>query len=119
MTDTTDDELSKLNDAIGRVSKGTLVSMLMVLCRTNLAAREFVMDELFVTENQVPQPGTPCTISTVSECDDDSDDSEEAVPPPEATGSKRQRTRYAVCVNCEEEFDVTKNTRSSCSYHSG
>ena len=112
-------DLSKLNDAIGSVSKETLVSMVVEICRTNPSAREFVIDELFVTEDKVPQPGTPCTISTVSEGDDDSDNSGEAVPHLEATGSKRQRTRYAVCENCKEEFDVTKNTRRSCSYHPG
>ena len=118
MTETAND-LSKLNDAIGSVSKETLVSMVVEICRTNASAREFVVDELFVTEDKVPQPGTPCTISTVSEGDVDSDNSGEAVPHLEATGSKRQRTRYAVCVNCKEEFDVTENTRRSCSYHPG
>jgi hypothetical protein len=33
--------------------------------------------------------------------------------------NKRAVPRYAVCVNCEKEFDVTTNTEKACRYHPG
>lgn len=80
-------------------------------------------DRLFVNEQEVPQPGTPPdTDGEYGEDSDASDDNEkeDARPPPAtATGPKRLRTRYAGCINCKEEFDVSTNTKTSCSYHSG
>lgn len=32
---------------------------------------------------------------------------------------KRQRPRYAICRNCNEEFDITQNDRGGCVYHPG
>ena len=48
---------------------------------------------------------------------EDENDSESA----ERTGAdlKRLRTRYAMCENCSEEFDVTKNEEGACAYHDG
>ncbi|KAK8192844.1 hypothetical protein IWZ00DRAFT_264195 [Phyllosticta capitalensis] len=34
-------------------------------------------------------------------------------------GTKRQRTRYPMCKNCREEYDVTKNADDACKYHPG
>ncbi|KAJ5182124.1 hypothetical protein N7449_012271 [Penicillium cf. viridicatum] len=31
--------------------------------------------------------------------------------------NKRAVPRYAVCINCEKEFDVTTNTEKNCRYH--
>jgi hypothetical protein len=95
MTDTTED-LTQLNTAIARVSKEVLISLLWKICETNPSARDFVKGHLFVHENEVPQP-MPATT----------------------TGPKRMRTRYANCINCKEEFDVSENTKKSCSYHPG
>lgn len=35
----------------------------------------------------------------------------------EPEAAKTPVPRYAVCVNCEKEFDVTTNTKKSCRYH--
>ena len=35
------------------------------------------------------------------------------------TGKKRLRSKYAVCSNCEEEFDVTQNGKKACRWHDG
>lgn len=32
---------------------------------------------------------------------------------------KRLRPRYAMCKNCEEEFDITQNESGDCVYHPG
>jgi hypothetical protein len=121
MTDTTDD-LSRLDDAIGRISREVLASMIRVICQTNPSAREFVKGQLFVNEDEVPQPGahlSPSEASEVSDDGDDSNDREIASPPLKSTEPKRLRPRYAVCMNCNKEFDVSENTRKSCSYHPG
>lgn len=34
-------------------------------------------------------------------------------------GTKRLISRYARCVNCEEEFDTTEISKKSCRYHPG
>ena len=34
-------------------------------------------------------------------------------------GLKRMRPRYAMCENCEKEFDVTLNESGDCIYHPG
>jgi hypothetical protein len=33
--------------------------------------------------------------------------------------NKRLVPRYAFCINCEKEFDVTTNTEKACQYHPG
>ncbi|KAK8166994.1 hypothetical protein IWX90DRAFT_231555 [Phyllosticta citrichinensis] len=36
-----------------------------------------------------------------------------------ARGKKRQCPRYAVCLQCREEYDVTENDGNSCEPHPG
>lgn len=36
-----------------------------------------------------------------------------------STGNKRMRSRYVVCENCNEEFDVTENYQGDCIWHPG
>jgi hypothetical protein len=122
MTDTVND-LAQLNTAIVRVSKEVLISLLWKICEENPSAREFVKDNLFVDENEVPQPGSPRESydSGDSDASDDDDNEKENTNsvPATTTGPKRLRTRYARCTNCKEEFDVSENTKKSCSYHPG
>jgi hypothetical protein len=125
MTDTTED-LTQLNTAIVRVSREVLISLLWKICETNPPAREFVKGRLFIDENEVPQPGSPPDSLNSGESedsearDDDENDKENTKPiPATTTGPKRLRTRYASCINCKEEFDVSENTKKSCSYHPG
>ncbi|KAJ5827107.1 hypothetical protein N7447_003870 [Penicillium robsamsonii] len=35
----------------------------------------------------------------------------------ELRGNKRLFPRYALCINCKKEFDVTTNTEKACRYH--
>lgn len=58
------------------------------------------------------------------ENEDDADEEEDgdsvASEPAFKPGSlKRTRPRFAVCKNCEKEFDVAENTSESCTYHPG
>ncbi|KAF3388757.1 hypothetical protein F1880_004361 [Penicillium rolfsii] len=121
-TDTTED-LTQLNTAIVRVSKEVLVSLLWEICETNPSARDFVKGRLFVDENEVPRPGSqPDSVnsreSEDSDASDDNNDKVNSKPTATATtGVKRLRTRFAQCTNCNGEFDVTENTKKSCTYH--
>ncbi|KAL9617583.1 MAG: hypothetical protein Q9160_007653 [Pyrenula sp. 1 TL-2023] len=39
--------------------------------------------------------------------------------PQSSSTSKRRRPRYEVCINCNEEFDVTGNEEENCVWHDG
>ncbi len=130
MAATTDDS-RRLNAAILSVSKEVLAVLMMKICQDHPSIRDFVEGHLLVNESQVPRPGRPVDSDRDSEDSDDSDDSDEsdeseatekkvtAVPELTQAGPKRLRMRYAICINCKEEFDVSENTRKSCSYHPG
>ncbi|KAL8883586.1 MAG: hypothetical protein Q9192_007091, partial [Flavoplaca navasiana] len=60
--------------------------------------------------------------------DDDSDEPESDQSPKDQLAAaeakrkavhklKRQRPRYAMCKNCNEEFNITQNDRGGCVYH--
>lgn len=119
-----DEDATKLNNAIGRLSWPKLVQMTRVLCQKNYAARDFYRSQLFVNEEDVPRPSTPRSPDRTPSPSETSDESDEGNPPkphpvpsPQMTGSKRSRPRYALCINCEREFDVVANTKKSCQYH--
>lgn len=119
MADTTLGDTSKLNAAIGQVSRDVLVGLSIRLCKTNPAARAFFDSHLFVNEDDVPIPSSPRSSASSEASEDASDDEKEPAPKPTTAGPKRSRTRYAYCMNCEKEFDTLENTRKSCSYHPG
>lgn len=48
--------------------------------------------------------------------DKDADARRTAISQP---GMKRMRPRFATCENCDEEFDVETNDKSSCIWHPG
>ncbi|OKL60889.1 hypothetical protein UA08_03870 [Talaromyces atroroseus] len=84
------------------------------------SVREMVISKLLVNEGDVPE-----VFTSDSEEDSDGDENrpvKKDADPLEAktqpTGSKRLRSRYARCINCENIFDVSKNTSQSCRYHS-
>jgi hypothetical protein len=122
-----EEDATQVSNAIGRLSWPKLVQMTRLLCQKNDAAREFYKSKLFVNEEDVPRPSTPRSPDrspSPGETSDEGDEGEEGNPPnpqpvpnPQTTGSKRSRPRYALCINCEREFDVVANTRKSCQYH--
>jgi hypothetical protein len=79
-----------------------------------------VASKLLVTEDRVRQEGDSTDEDSTDEDPSDGEGTKELkVQPKETKGSKRLRLRYAICENCEEEFDVTTNTSKSCLYHPG
>lgn len=123
----TTDDARQLNGAILGVSKEVLAVLMIKICQDHPSIREFVEGHLLVNESQVPRPGSPVDSDSDLEDSEDSDDDDSdvdekrtsAVPEPTQAGPKRLRMRYATCINCKEEFDVSENTRKSCSYHPG
>ncbi|KAE8326597.1 hypothetical protein BDV39DRAFT_205757 [Aspergillus sergii] len=87
-----------------------------------------VSNSFLITEDQVQLPskadeesGGEGSEDEEDEEDEQSEDenprSEERSSNQQTPGSKRLRQRYAYCDNCEKEFDVTQNTKTSCRYH--
>lgn len=61
-------------------------------------------------EEKSDQGGTPTTSKPKSSAPTTADAS---------AGAKRMRSRYAHCINCEEEFDTTLNAPGLCVWHEG
>ena len=73
--------------------------------------------------------------SEASDNEDDSENSDDAsgeeeeeeeeveedngVTVPQTKGVKRLRSKFATCINCSDEFDVTDNGKYSCTWHPG
>lgn len=63
----------------------------------------------------------PASVSSVSPPSDvGAGHVRRSVPTSNASASANsRRPRGVTCVNCEEEFEVAKNTAESCHYHDG
>ncbi|KAJ5158582.1 uncharacterized protein N7500_008233 [Penicillium coprophilum] len=83
-------ETSILDRAINDASDETLRVVLKSICAKNAEARKEAEIQLLVM----------------------APDSKE-----NSASNKRLVARYASCVNCEKEFDVTTNTEKACRYH--
>ncbi|GAB1197986.1 hypothetical protein APSETT444_007292 [Aspergillus pseudonomiae] len=119
-----DEQFELLLEAIGSASRGTLQSILKAVCRSDQSTRDRVSKSLLITEDQVrpPSPSSEeddeeCVNSDVEQSEDEQSHPKERNSNQQTPGSKRLRQRYAYCENCEQEFDVTQNTSTSCKYH--
>ncbi|RHZ65982.1 uncharacterized protein CDV56_109054 [Aspergillus thermomutatus] len=128
-----EDFIAQFNKALNAASSSRLRHIIRDLCRLLPPAISIVSDTLLVTEDQVAVERDDADSNSDSESDFDSDAASEtsagepepadgilevrAPPVPVAAARKRLRPRYAVCVQCEAEYDVTLNDRESCYYH--
>lgn len=118
---TSDKECTKIDSAIERASKELLESTIKAIYRDIPSAKDALIKKLFISEDHVPELTDSATHGTDKD-DSDEDSKEDSKGTPAAqttTGSKRLRTRYAVCINCDKEYDVADNTSKSCLYHPG
>jgi hypothetical protein len=53
------------------------------------------------------------------ESEEDEDEEEASGLKPIAVRDEEKTAKFANCMNCEEEFDVTANDRGDCIWHSG
>ena len=123
----------ELDFAIATADIARLRRVLEAVCCASSRAKSTAEELLLVDANKVKdrvierecdEDGEPLDDSESDEEDDeseeDSDSEEDATPSPVATGtSKRVRSRYATCKNCEEEFDATRNGKKDCRWHPG
>jgi hypothetical protein len=127
--------LTQFNKALNAAPSPRLRGIIRDICKLHPAAISTVSDTLLVTEDQVPEQDdsdsdsesesgsegssskVKLDISAPAPPDDDNGILE--VKPATLKSKKRVRPRYAVCVNCREEYDVSKKSRESCYFHPG
>ena len=138
-----------LDHAIQNVKDDILRRVVKALCRREPIAAEFLKGELLVSEANVKIWDDETTDNEEEEDDEDeesegehqSDPYEEEEQPEEETrkylkkdiiepkpsrkdiaqmaGKKRLLTRFVVCAQCKEDFDVTQNGSLDCNWHPG
>ena len=116
-----------LRDALSGASRRVLQSIIEDICTEIPDGRKLVLKKILVPEDRVPEPSSPEYLSVSDTSDSNSEDDDDCksvesvntLSSQEIAGKKRLRSRFAVCEYCEEEFDVSKNTKTSCLYHPG
>lgn len=126
-----DEFLTQFNEALNAAPSSRLRHIIRDVCRLLPAALPIVSDCLLVSEEQVPGPddsgsesGSGSDPEVNANIETAQPASAEPKPKPATPKSKKRarasvRPRYAVCANCEVEYDVTKNSRCSCCFHPG
>ncbi|GFF32561.1 hypothetical protein IFM58399_03253 [Aspergillus lentulus] len=124
-----DEFLAQFNEALNAAPSSRLRHIIRDICRLLPAALPIVSDCLLVSEEQVPGPddsgsesGSGSGPEVNANVETAQPASAEPKPKPATPKSKKRarasvRPRYAVCANCEVEYDVTKNSRGSCCFH--
>ncbi|EAW19561.1 uncharacterized protein NFIA_026350 [Aspergillus fischeri NRRL 181] len=106
-----DEFVTRFNEALNAPSS-RLRHIIRDVCRLLPAALPIVSDFLLVSEEQVPGPDDSGSDSEVNaNVDTETDEPKAAALRSKKRARARIRARYAVCVNCEVEYDVTENSR--------
>ena len=122
-----------LQSAIDTAQPARLRGTLLALCNASAEAASLVSKLLLIPESEVKRSNHRKLSDQDSDDDDEeedgndesSNDSEEEdendAEGAEATATslKRLRSRFAMCENCSEEFDVADNEKGACAYHDG
>lgn len=95
-----------LSHAIHQAHLERLQSVLLTLCNASPIAQRVLERELLVDEE-------------AADSEEKNSSSRRALDVTALTERKRQRSRYATCKTCNQEFDVTKNDDGSCKSHDG
>lgn len=93
-----------LNTALDTVPADRLRDIIKKLCLISDTAEEHISQLLLTPEENV-NPTSKRKRSTA-------DENIEA-----GNSSKRMKSHYAMCEQCENDFDVTQNHRKACRYH--
>jgi len=120
---------AKLDDAaldlsIATVSSSVLRGLLRSFCESLPGAKEKAIEHLLVAKDKVPiVPDPDSEEESDGEFEEDKDEDEDEGTDKRITAPAKQpsgkRPRYAQCRRCKEEFDTSKNSRTSCVYHTG
>ncbi|KAL8814953.1 MAG: hypothetical protein Q9223_005871 [Gallowayella weberi] len=125
------EQLAAVQIAIDTAQPERLRQALSKICAESAVAAQLAQDILLVPIRRSISPSAEQrdknddneTDESESESVSDSGSKQEAFEAEAASnvalGLKRMRPRYAMCSNCEEEFDVTENQSGGCIYHPG
>ncbi|KAL8803940.1 MAG: hypothetical protein Q9200_006025 [Gallowayella weberi] len=125
------EQLAAVQIAIDTAQPERLRQALSKICAESAVAAQLAQDILLVPIRRSISPSAEQrdknddneTDESESESVSDSGSKQEALEAEAASnvalGLKRMRPRYAMCSNCEEEFDVTENQSGGCIYHPG
>lgn len=107
-----------LDLSIATVSSTVLRDLLKSFCETIPGVKEKTIEHLLVAKTEVPPLPD---LDSKGESDEESDEDEDTDKPTPALAQQPsgKRPRYSQCQRCNKEFDHSKNTRTSCIYHSG
>ena len=95
-----------LNTALDTVQAARLRSIIKNLCLISDSAEKHISQLLLTPEGNVN--------ATSKRKRSAADENIEA-----SNGNKRMKPRYAMCTQCDSEFDVTLNHGRACRYHPG
>ncbi len=95
-----------LNTALGTVRADRLRRIVKDLCLVSDTAEKYISNVLLTPDGNV-NPEAKRKRSAADENTEASND------------NKRMRIRYAMCTQCDREFDVTVNYGKACRYHPG
>ncbi|KAJ9249237.1 hypothetical protein DTO207G8_6891 [Paecilomyces variotii] len=115
-----------LIEAIDDLPKYFLRNLVKDLCVNVRGARKRTANRLLLTYRD-PKPDEGSTAASPDKNKDEDGQKEndktqpgkrklDAAPAPVA-GTKRIKLRYALCEQCNEHFDITNNTDTSCLFH--
>ena len=112
-----------LRAAINTAQADRLRRTLLSICDASVEASRVARKLLLVPENNTravqrnhPERGIRSEQEGYSEGEEQSDDC--AITHVQKA-PKRLRPRFATCINCDQEFDVTENGNKACRWHDG
>ncbi|OJD11156.1 hypothetical protein AJ78_08018 [Emergomyces pasteurianus Ep9510] len=110
-----------LERAIRTASKELLQNLMVDLCNESRDVYKKLTPQLLTTRDEIEkhQLSTDTDETEIdSEGGDNAHAEEEAKSLNAASSIKNKlRLRYAICSNCDEEFDILNNSKESCCYH--
>ena len=116
-----------LRTAINTAQTDRLRRTLLSICDASVEASRIARKLLLVPENntRVGQRNDPGRVICDGQegCSEGEEHSDQHSNHPATThvqkAPKRLRPRFATCINCDQEFDVTDNGEEACRWHDG
>ena len=109
-----------LQESIQSINADRLRNLVQRLCEENVAVVEWLGKHLVVQEDDAKRKGKPKNnLKRKLEVAGSAAAEETLVDARSTSGQKRLQSRYVMCSQCDEEYDVTENSAESCSWHLG
>ncbi|OAX81482.1 hypothetical protein ACJ72_04177 [Emergomyces africanus] len=118
---TSPSEAQLLTRAIRDSSRELLQNLMVDLCNESPDVRKKLASQLLTTRDEAEKHKTSTDTDETeidSEVGDNDNSKKEGETRKSAISNKRElRARYAICENCDKEFDILNNPEDSCYYH--